>query len=45
MRNSKFQFDFKHLSALSDVLSHVSDDELKYVIAVKRGKRLVLCKN
>ena len=45
MRNSKFQFDFEHLLALSDVFSQVSNYELKYVIAVERDKRLVLSKN
>ena len=45
MSNMKFQFDFEHLLPLSDILSQVSDNELKYVVAVKRDKCLVLCKN
>ena len=45
MRNSKFQFEFRYLLPLIDVLSQVSDDEAKYIIATERGKCLVLCKN
>ena len=45
MRNTKFHFDFHHLLPLVDVLSRVSDDELKYVVVVEKDKRLVLCKN
>ena len=44
-RNTKFQFDFEHLLPLSDVLSQVSDNELKYVVVVERDKQSVLCKN
>ena len=38
MRNSKFQFDFEHLLPLSDILSQVSYDEMKYVVVVERDK-------
>ena len=44
-RNTKFQFDFEHLLPLSEVLSQVSDNELKYVVAVERDKQFILCKN
>ena len=45
VKNSKFQFEFRNLLPLVDVLSQVSDDEVKYIIVVEREKRLVLCKN
>lgn len=45
MRNTKFQFEFCHLLPLVHILSQVSENEIKYAIAVEKEKRLVLCKD
>ena len=36
-RNSKFQFEFQHLLPLVNILSQVSDNEVKY-ISCRNGK-------